>query len=122
MYAGMQVHVQNRSDLYAGLIPEGIHRAELVRVEAFANDFGPRVGLVFRLLDGHHAGEEVMQSAAPGSPTGKLAELLRAMGGTEGTLEAARKAAGKQCLVAIRHSTTKAGTAYAGIHQTYPAH
>ena len=116
----MQVSVQNRSVLYVAPVPEGVYRAELVRVEAFANAHGPRVGLVFRLLDGGCQGEELMQSAAPGSPSGKLAELLRGLGGSEGTLEAARAAVGRRCQVAIRHGTTKAGKAYASVSQTLP--
>lgn len=119
MYADMRVNVQNRSDLYAEttipLPAEGIHEAELVGVEVFANTFGERVGLVFRLGDG----TELMQSAAPGSPRGKLAELLRGLGGTEGTLDAARAAIGRHCRVAIRHGVAKSGKPYAGIEKTY---
>lgn len=120
MYADTQVRIQNRSVLYAEPVAEGIYRAELVRVEAFANAHGARVGLVFRLLEGDHAGEELMQSAAPGSPTGKLAELLRALGGTAGTLEAAQAAIGRRCRVAIRHGATKSGKVFAAVGQTYP--
>jgi hypothetical protein len=109
------VSVQNRTDLYAKLPAEGIHSAELVAVEVFSNTFGDRVGLVFRLADG----TELMQSAAPGSPRGKLAELLRGLGGAEGTLAAAQAAVGRQCRVAIRHGSTKAGNVYAGIDKTY---
>lgn len=116
----MQVSVQNRSVLYAGPVPEGVYWAELVRVEAFTNAHGPRVGLVFRLLDGGYQGEELMQAAAPGSPSGKLAELLRGLGGTEGTVEAARAAMGRRCQVVIRHGTTKAGKTYASVGQTLP--
>ena len=119
MYADTPVRIQNRSDLYAettiALPAEGIHEAELVGVEVFANTFGERVGLVFRLGDG----TELMQSAAPGSPRGKLAELLRGLGGTEGTLDAARAAIGRHCLVAIRHGVAKSGKTYAGIEKTY---
>ncbi len=115
----MQVSVQNRSDLYigtrAGLIPEGIHEAELVRVEVFTNTFGERVGLVFLLDDG----TELMQSAAPGSPRGKLAELLRGLGGIDGTVATARELVGRRCLVAVRHGSTKTGKVYAEVVQTY---
>lgn len=120
MYADTQVRIQNRSVLYVEPVAEGIYRAELVRVEGFANAYGARVGLVFRLLEGGHAGEELMQSAAPGSPTGKLAELLRALGGTAGTLEAAQRAIGRRCRVAIRHGATKSGKVFAAVGQTYP--
>jgi hypothetical protein len=113
------VSVQNRSLLYAGLVPEGIHRAELVGVEAFTSAYGDRVGLVFRLPD--HDDDEVMQTAAPGSRNGKLADLVRALGASGGTLEEARAVIGRRCLVAIRHGTTKAGKVYAGIEKTYRA-
>ena len=122
MYADTPIRIQNRSDLYAEPVAEGIYNAELVAVESFDNTFGARVGLVFRLLDGDHAGEDLMQSAAPGSPTGKLADLLRAMGGTEGTLVAAREVVGRRCRVAVRHGFTKTGKTYAGIEKTYSAH
>jgi len=115
----MQVNVHNRSDLYAStglcLIPEGIHLAELVKVDTFTNAFGERVGLVF-LLDN---GTELMQAAAPGSPRGKLAELLRGLGGIDGTLATARTLVGRHCRVAVRHSTNKAGKTYAEIEKTY---
>jgi len=115
----MQVNVHNRSVLYAGtrssLIPEGIHEAELVKVEVFVNAFGERVGLVFLLDDG----AELMQSAAPGSPRGKLAELLRGLGGIDGTLATARALVGRRCRAAVRHSTNKAGKTYSEIEKTY---
>ena len=82
----MPARIQNRSDLYAettiALPAEGIQEAELVGVEVLATTFGERVGLVFRLGNG----TEVMQSAAPGSPRGKLAELLHAVSYTHLTL------------------------------------
>ena len=119
MYADTPVRIQNRSDLYAEtaveLPVEGIHGAELVGVEVFAGTFGERVGLVFRLDDG----AELMQAAAPGSPRGKLAELLHGLGGTEGTLAAAQAAIGRRCRVAVRHGVTKSGKPYAGIEKTY---
>ena len=119
MYADTLVNGQNHSDLYAEttieLPVEGIHEAELVGVEVFANTFGERVGLVFRLDDG----TELMQSAAPGSPRGKLAELLHGLGGTEGTLAAAQAAIGGRCRVAVRHGVAKSGKRYAGIEKTY---
>jgi len=115
----MQVSVHNRSDLYAradpGLIAEGIHLAELVKVDTFANAFGERVGLVFRLDDS----TELMQSAAPGSPRGKLADLLRGLGGSDGTLATARALVGRRCRVAVRHGTNKIGKVYAEVVQTY---
>lgn len=119
MYADTPVRIQNRSDLYAEthieLPVEGIHGAELVGVEVFTNTFGERVGLVFRLEDG----TELMQAAAPGSPRGKLAELLHGLGATEGTLAAARAAIGRRCRVAVRHGVSKSGKRYAGIEKTY---
>lgn len=119
MYAGTPMHIQNRSDLYAetptDLPPEGIHDAELVSVEVFASPFGERVGLVFRLGNG----TELMQSASPGSPKGKLAEFLQPLGGTEGTAKAAKAVIGQRCRVAIRHGVNKSGKHYAGIAHTY---
>lgn len=119
MYVDTPVSVQNRSDLYAetatDLPPEGIHDAELVRVEVFANPFGERVGLVFRLDDG----TTLMQSAAPGSPKGKLAEFLNPLGGMEGTAKAARAAIGRRCRIAVRHGVNKSGKRFAAVAHTY---
>lgn len=112
--------IQNRSVLYAEPVAEGIYRAKLAKVESLASAHGPRVGLVFQLLDGPNNGEEVMQSAAVGSPTGKLAELLRALGGGGGTLEASRAATGKVCRVAIRHGANKSGKVFAAVASTFP--
>ncbi len=114
----MQVNVHNRSDLYVAngsvLVAEGIHEAELVAVRTFENSYGTRVGLVFRLADG----TELVQSAAPGSPRGKLAELLHGLGGDGGTEAAALELVGRRCKVTIRHRITKTGKVYAVVVQT----
>lgn len=120
----MQVSVQNRSVLYERahpvLVPEGIHEAELVDVRRFANAFGERVGLVFRIAAGAHAGAELMESAAlKASPRGKLAELLHGLGGADGELLTAHELVGRRCRIAVRHEATKAGTPYAAIAQTF---
>jgi hypothetical protein len=82
------VAVQNGTVLYEKaepvLVPEGWHLAELIDVRRFANAFGERVGLVFSISTGSHAGHEIMESAAlSSSPRGKLAELLRGLGGAD---------------------------------------
>lgn len=85
------VAVQNGTVLYekadSALVLEGLHLAELIDVRRFANVFGGRVGLVFRISTGLYAGQEIMESAALSpSPRGKLAELLRGLGGQEPSL------------------------------------
>ena len=120
----MQVNVQNRSVLYdqtePALVPEGIHEARLTDVRRFTNAFGDRVGLVFEIASGPHLGIELMEAAAlKASPRGKLAELLRGMGGADGSLLTAHELVGKLCRIAVRHETTKAGTPYAAIAQTF---
>ena len=69
------VAVQNGTVLYGkaepGLIPEGWHLAELIDVRRFANVFGERVGLVFKIASGPHLGIELMEAAAlKASPRG----------------------------------------------------
>ena len=62
----MQVGVQNRSVVYDDgpvLVPEGVHRADLVDAYEVGSAFGPRVALVFRLIEGPYAGHDLMQSA-----------------------------------------------------------
>ena len=120
----MQVNVQNRSLLYEnaepGLVAEGVYEAALVDVRRFTNAFGERVGLVFAIEGGAHHGIELMESAAlKGSSRGKLAELLRGIGGAEGSLLAAHELVGRHCRIAVRHESSKAGKTYAAITQTF---
>lgn len=118
----MHVNIQNRSVLYAQaepvLVPAGIHEAELVEVRRFSNAFGERVGLVFRIASGPHEGVELMEAAAlKASPRGKLAELVRGMGGADGSLPQAL--IGRRCQIAVRHEQTRTGKTYAAIVQTF---
>lgn len=120
----MQVSIQNRSDLYevadTTLVPEGVHEARLVGVRCFANAFGDRVGLEFVITSGPHRGVKLMEAAArKASPRGKLAELLRGMGGADGSLLVAHELVGRDCRIAVRHEVTKAGKPYAAIVQTF---
>ena len=119
----MQVGVQNRSVVYDDgpvLVPEGVHRADLVDAYEVGSAFGPRVALVFRLIEGPYAGHDLMQSAAATrSRRGKLAELLHGFGGIEGTLAAAQQVVGRRGRIAVRHETTAAGRTYAAIVQTF---
>ena len=120
----MRVSVQNRSLLYKKgepeLVPEGVYESVLVDVRRFANVFGERVGLVFAIEGGPHHGIELMESAAlKGSSRGKLAELLRGIGGEDGSLLAAHELVGRRCHIAVRHEATKTGKAYAAVTQTF---
>lgn len=120
----MRMTVQNRSVLYARtklvLVPEAIYEADLVDVRRFSNVFGERVGLVFKIASGPHLGIELMEAAAlKGSPRGKLAELLRGMGGADGSLLTAHELVGRRCRIAVRHEATKAGAPYAAITQIF---
>jgi len=118
--------VQNGSFLYEKaapvLIPEGLHLAELIDVRRFANAFGERVGLVFRVSTGRHAGQEIMEAAASSSsPRGKLAELLRGLGGgADPSLLTATDLVGHQCRIAVRHEQGRTGRVYAAITHTTP--
>ena len=120
----MQVNVQNRSLLYKEgepeLVPEGVYAAALADVRRFTNAFGERVGLVFAIDGGLYHGIELMESAAlKGSPRGKLSELLRGIGGTDGSLLSAHDLVGQRCHIAVRHEATKTGKTYAAITQTF---
>ena len=121
----MQVNIQNRSVLYKEgdpeLVPEGVYAAALVDVRRFTNAFGERVGLVFAIDGGLYHGIELMESAAlKGSPRGKLSELLRGIGGSDGSsLLSAHELVGQRCHIAVRHETTKTGKTYAAITQTF---
>jgi hypothetical protein len=119
------VAVQNGTVLYEkaepGLVPEGWHLAELIDVRRFANAFGERAGLVFSISTGSHAGHEIMESAAlSSSPRGKLAELLRGLGGADGSLLTAHELVGRQCLIDVRHEQGRTGKVYAAIVGTAP--
>ena len=120
----MQVIVHNRSVLYAEpepvLVPEAVYEADLVEVRRFSNVFGERVGLVFKIASGPHRGIDLMEAATlKASPRGKLAELLRGMGGADGSLLTAHSVVGRRCRIAVRHEATKAGKTYAAIAQTF---
>jgi hypothetical protein len=120
----MQVSIQNRSVLYgqqgAELVPEGLYEAALIDVRPFANVHGQRLGLVFEITAGLYRGLELMESAAvTGSPRGKLAEMVRGLGGAEASIEAARNLIGRHCRIAVRHESNKAGKTYAAVAQTF---
>ena len=119
------VTVQNGTVLYekadSALVPEGLHLAELIDVRRFANVFGSRVGLVFRISTGLYAGQEIMESATLSpSPRGKLAELLRGLGGQEPSLLTATDMAGQQCRIAVQHEQGRSGRVFAAITHTIP--
>jgi len=120
------VAVQNGTVLYEKaepvLIPEGLYLAELIDVRRFANTFGERLGLVFRVSTGRHAGQEIMEAAAlSSSPRGKLAELLRGLGGgNDPSLLTATDMVGRQCLINVRHEQGRTGRMYAAITHTTP--
>ena len=119
------VDIQNGTVLYEKpeqiLVAEGLHLAELIDVRRFGNVFGERVGLVFRITTGRHAGAEIMESAAlSSSPRGKLAELLRGLGGADGSLLTAHELVGRQCLIDVRHEQGRTGKVYAAIVGTAP--
>jgi len=121
-----RVAVQNGTVLYEKaepvLIPEGLYLAELIDVRRFANTFGERLGLVFRVSTGRHAGQEIMEAAAlSSSPRGKLAELLRGLGGgNDPSLLTATDMVGRQCRIAVRHEQGRTGRMYAAITHTTP--
>lgn len=122
--AGNHGAIQNGSVLYEtadpGLVPEAIYEADLVDVRRFSNVFGERVGLVFKIASGPHLGIELMEAAAlKASPRGKLADLLRGMGGADGSLLTAHELVGRRCRIVVRHEVTKAGKAYEAITHTF---
>jgi len=120
------VAVQNGTVLYEKadpvLVLEGLHPAELIDVRRMASVFGDRVGLVFRISTGRYAGQEIMEAAALSpSPRGKLAELLRGLGGQDDpSLLTATDMVGKQCRIAVRHEQGRSGRVYAAITHTIP--
>ena len=104
----------------AALMPEAIYEAILVAVRQFSNVYGQRVGLVFKITSGPHRDTELMEAAAlKASPRGKLAELLRGMGGGDGSLATAQKLIGQRCRISVRHEADRAGRRYAAIAQTF---
>lgn len=120
----MHMTIQNGTVLYGEaappLVPEAIYVADLVDVRRFSNVFGERVGLVFKIASGPHLGIELMEAAAlKTSPRGKLAELLRGMGGADGSLLTAHELMGRRCRIAVRHESSKGGKTYAAISQTF---
>ena len=120
----MQVNIQNRSVLYGSrvteLVAEGFYEAELIDVLPFANTFGERIGLVFEITAGRYQGSELMESAAvTGSSRGKLAELIRGIGGADVSPLSARELIGRHCFIGVRHESNKAGKTFAAITHTF---
>lgn len=117
----MDMSVQNRSVLYEPvpvMVPEGVYPAKLMRVIRFENSFGERAGLVFEIQSGPHSGTELMQAARlTPSATGKLAALLRGLGGGLSPLD---NLIGRRCMIVVKHGTTKTGKPFAGIVATLP--
>lgn len=104
---------------HAVLIPEGVYEAELVDVQPFTRTFGPRMGLVFEVVGGEHAGTRLMESAAL-TGNGKLAELVAGMGELRGLSERElRGLIGHRCRIMVRHGETRSGTKFASIAGTF---
>ena len=96
-------------------VPDGSHRAELLRVYPFTNAYGERVMFEFLLTDGNL----VSHSAAPSrSPHGKLAESLHGLLGrepTEAELAAPNSLAGRSCTVVVRTVSNRSGKRYPSV-------
>lgn len=114
--------IQNRTDLYSetnkSMVPEGVYPAELAQVRHTFNQFGHRVGLLFRITDGQYAGVEILDTANPKSSIkGKLATLLRGL--CSEVPPDLNSLVGKTCKIAIQHETSGHGKRYAAISHTY---
>lgn len=118
----MRENIQNRTDLYGEggetQVPEGLHSARLVQVRQLSSVSGARVGLVFRIEGGPCDGLEIMDAAAPKpAPRGKIADLLRGLGGGS-TLEDAKAKIGGLCRILVRHESDRTGKKYSAIAYT----
>jgi hypothetical protein len=103
------------------LVADGEHVARLVEVFPFANAHGDRLGFAYEIQAGPDAGAVVTQSASRGtSPTGKLAEILRALLGRVPTEAELAQAAGRQllgvtCRITTRKERNRAGREYSAV-------
>lgn len=106
-----------RQDVRA--VPDGPHRAELLRVYPFANAYGARVMFEFRLTGGDLDGGTIVHSAAPTkSPHGKLAETVRGLVGrepTESELLTLDGLVGRACTIIVRTVTNRSGKSYPSV-------
>lgn len=97
------------------IVPDGTHRAELLRVYPFRNAYGERVMFEFRLPDG----STVTHSAAPSlSPRGKLAEALHGLLGrepTEDELATPERLVGRTCTLIVRTARNRSGKTYPSV-------
>jgi type VI secretion system protein ImpH len=93
-------------------VPEGTQEVELVAVQQIDTDFGPRVALVFRVIDGVHRGAELTEIAVPNaSSQGQLGKLLRALAGSDtASLAAAHELIGRRCRIVVRHERRRDGS------------
>jgi hypothetical protein len=107
----------------SNLVPEGEYQARLVAVAPFSNAHGARLGLSYEIDAGSHAGAVLMQSAAHnGSPTGKLAAVLRDLIGREPTPTELRDGPGAEhiglrCRIIVGEGRSRSGTRYSAVQK-----
>ena len=119
--------IQNRSLLYktpaalppSDLIPPGVYHAQLDDVQRFSNSFGDRLGLVFAVTKGAHAGEVVTLSTSTNlSRQSRLGKTMKALLGRElsdADLEYGYepdKLIGTPCQLVLGRAATRAGKPY----------
>ena len=103
------------------LVANGEHAARLLDVFPFTNAHGERLGFTYEIQAGPDAGAVVMQSASrSGSPTGKLADIMRGLLGREpeeGELAEFRaiELVGIACRITTHEERNRAGRAYSTV-------
>ena len=119
--------IQNRSLLYktpasmppSDLIPPGVYHAQLDKVQRFSNAFGDRLGLVFVITEGEHAGEvATLSTSLKMSRQSRLGKTMKGLLGRE--LSDAElvydykpdKLIGALCQLVLGRAATRAGKPY----------
>ena len=107
----------------SSLVPDGEHPARLAEQFTFANAFGERLGFLYEVEGGPHAGAVLVQSAVRSpSPTGKLAEILRDLVGRDPTPDELLEGIGEEylglpCRVLTREERNRAGKRYSAVQR-----
>jgi hypothetical protein len=72
----------------ATIIPDGTYKAQLVEVKEFTNAFGDRLGFLFEIIEGRHAGIRLLRStSAVLGAKGQLHQIVTGLLGRDLRLE-----------------------------------
>ena len=110
----------------SNLVESGIYPAHLIGVKQFANQFGERLGFVFRIAGGPSEGITLQRSTGPHlSKRSKLAEVVEGMLGRDLTDQELKagidldELVGNQCNLLVVKQHSKEGQIFSNIDKIF---